>query len=364
MGKYLAYTSPARGHLYPIVDTLIELRRRGHEVAVRTIAAEVPRMERLGFSATAIAPEIEAIEPDDYLARTPVGANTRILKTFARRGEHEIGDLQRAIAEFEPDALLIDVNCQGAATVAEAEQRPWAMWTPYFMPLASRDAPPFGLGLHPRQRPRRADARCTAHEDRRGPTFATGCPRGQPAACAPWARAVPPRKRAMGRGAAAPLLHCRAVRVPALGLARLLLHARPWHLAAAGRAAGLARADPATACARDALDRVSGRRQACGGRAQSTRERGCRGRRHDRGGRSGRVRPAVECPRGALRAPRPADRSRGVRCLSRGDGHNAAHAWRRGTGMRGAVRSRPARGRGPRDRMPCRHPLGSAASAS
>jgi MGT family glycosyltransferase len=148
--RYLAYTSPARGHLYPIVDTLIELRRRGHEVAVRTLAAEVPRMEQLGFSAAPIAPAIEAIEQDDWGARTPMGANKRVMKTFARRAEHETGDLEQALAEVRPDVLLVDINCQGAATVAEAGDRPWAMWTPYFMPLPSRDAPPFGLGLHPR----------------------------------------------------------------------------------------------------------------------------------------------------------------------------------------------------------------------
>ena len=37
MSRYLAYTTPARGHLYPIVPTLVQLRRRGHEVAVRTL---------------------------------------------------------------------------------------------------------------------------------------------------------------------------------------------------------------------------------------------------------------------------------------------------------------------------------------
>ena len=291
MGKYLAYTSPARGHLYPIVDTLIELRRRGHEVAVRTIAAEVQRMERLGFSATAIAPEIEAIEPDDYLARTPVGANTRILKTFARRGEHEIGDLQRAIAEVEPDALLIDVNCQGAATVAEAGQRPWAMWTPYFMPLPSRDAPPFGLGLHPRSDlvGRMRDALLMK--------IAVDPPLRQAA------RGVNPLRARLGLApfrhgselwVAAPLhlyFTAEPFEYPRSDWPDVLPHARPWHLAASGRAAGLARAARATACARDALDRVSGRRQARGGRAQSTRERRCRGRHHDRGGRSGRFDP-------------------------------------------------------------------------
>ncbi|MEA2441008.1 MAG: hypothetical protein QOH76_2432 [Thermoleophilaceae bacterium] len=151
MARYLAYTSPARGHLYPIVGTLIELQRRGHEVAVRTLGAEVSRMEGLGFSAGPIAPAIEAIEQDDYQAHTPMGANKRVMKTFARRAEYEVADLQAAIADVEPDAVLIDINCQGAATVAEAGERPWAMWTPYFTPLPSRDAPPFGLGIHPRR---------------------------------------------------------------------------------------------------------------------------------------------------------------------------------------------------------------------
>src|SRR5256885_1695183 len=40
MARYLVYTSPARGHVYPLVPTLEELRRRGHEVAVRTLESE------------------------------------------------------------------------------------------------------------------------------------------------------------------------------------------------------------------------------------------------------------------------------------------------------------------------------------
>ena len=45
--------------------------------------------------------------------------------------------------------MLIDVNCWGAATVAESSGLPWAMYSPYLLPLRSRDAPPFGLGLAP-----------------------------------------------------------------------------------------------------------------------------------------------------------------------------------------------------------------------
>ena len=39
MARYLVYTSPARGHLYPMVPILEELRRRGHEVVVRTLSS-------------------------------------------------------------------------------------------------------------------------------------------------------------------------------------------------------------------------------------------------------------------------------------------------------------------------------------
>src|SRR5688572_15104348 len=102
MAPHLAYPSPARRHLYPVPGTLIELRRRGHDVAVRTLAPEVPRMQALGFDAAPIAPAIEAIENDDWKARTPIGANKRIMRRFAERAEHEIADLRAAIEAFAP----------------------------------------------------------------------------------------------------------------------------------------------------------------------------------------------------------------------------------------------------------------------
>ena len=55
-----------------------------------------------------------------------------------------------------PTSLLIDVNCWGAATVAETSGLPWAMYSPYLLLLPSRDAPPFGLGLAPDGRTRSA----------------------------------------------------------------------------------------------------------------------------------------------------------------------------------------------------------------
>src|SRR5688500_8829430 len=114
MSKILVYTSPARGHLYPLVPTLEELRRRGHDIAVRTISTEVDRVRALGIPAEAIDPAIEAREIDDWKASSPPGALLAACRTFVDRGQHEIGDLRRAIEREKPDVLFTDVNSWGA----------------------------------------------------------------------------------------------------------------------------------------------------------------------------------------------------------------------------------------------------------
>lgn len=149
MARMLAYTSPARGHLYPLTPILDELRRRGHEVALRTLASQVELMRARGLDAAPIAPQIEQIEPDDYLARTPLGAQKRAVRMFGRRSGHEVEDLERAIADVQPDALLVDINTWGAQAVADRWGGPWASWCPFPLPVPSRDTPPFGPGFRP-----------------------------------------------------------------------------------------------------------------------------------------------------------------------------------------------------------------------
>jgi MGT family glycosyltransferase len=149
MARYLVYTSPARGHLYPIVPTLQELRRRGHEVVVRTLSSEVGLLRELGFEAEAIDPAIERKVHADWRARTPIGALRDNLQVFLERARHDGPDLRRAIEGERPEALLVDVNAWGAMAVADSSGMPWATWSPYFLPIPSRDAPPFGLGLPP-----------------------------------------------------------------------------------------------------------------------------------------------------------------------------------------------------------------------
>jgi MGT family glycosyltransferase len=149
MARYLVYTSPARGHLFPVVPTLEELRRRGHEVVVRTLSSKVGLLRELGFEAEFIDPAIERKEHADWQARTPIGALQVAIHTVLERARYDGPDLRRAIEEERPDVLLIDINTWGAMAAAETARLPWATWCPYFLPTPSRDAPPFGLGLPP-----------------------------------------------------------------------------------------------------------------------------------------------------------------------------------------------------------------------
>ncbi|MFN2463677.1 MAG: glycosyltransferase [Candidatus Dormibacteria bacterium] len=132
MARYLAYTSPARGHLYPLMATLLELQERGHEVHVRTLASQVDTLRGLGLRAERIDPAIEAVALDTWQASTPQEGISGAFQTFARRAVHEAPELQAAITEVAPEALVVDITAVGAAAVAEASSVPWAQWVPFF----------------------------------------------------------------------------------------------------------------------------------------------------------------------------------------------------------------------------------------
>jgi UDP:flavonoid glycosyltransferase YjiC (YdhE family) len=149
MSRILAYTTPGRGHLFPLIPILDELHRRGYQIALRTLASEVRSMQARGFDAAPISDRVEAIAHDDWRAGNPRAALARAVRIFAQRAQHDAADLRRAINEDRPDAVLVDVNAWGALAAAEAWAGPWAMFCPYPLPLRSRDVPPFGPGLPP-----------------------------------------------------------------------------------------------------------------------------------------------------------------------------------------------------------------------
>lgn len=149
MATILAYTSPGLGHLLPISALLAELTRRGHSIHLRTLSTAVEIGQRLGFTTEAIDPRIEGIELDDWKTTNPLASLKLSVAVFARRAVHEATDLAETVARVRPDALLVDVNCWGALSAAEAGDIPWTCFSPYTPPLRSPGVPPFGLGLRP-----------------------------------------------------------------------------------------------------------------------------------------------------------------------------------------------------------------------
>jgi UDP:flavonoid glycosyltransferase YjiC (YdhE family) len=149
MATILAYTSPALGHLFPFSALLSELSGRGHKIHLRTLSTGVEMGRRLGFITDIIDPRIEATVNDDWKASNPHAAMKRAVNVFCRRAMYEVADFADAVTRTRPDALIVDVNCWGALSVADARDVPWVCFSPYTPPLQSPGVPPFGLGLKP-----------------------------------------------------------------------------------------------------------------------------------------------------------------------------------------------------------------------
>ncbi len=148
--KILAYTSPARGHLNPMMGPLLELRSRGAEVHVRTLATAVPDVRDAGLNCEAIDPAIEAIEMDDHAQRGQIAQGKRCFVVWGKRAPLEVQDLRRALAAVGPDLVLVDTTTYGAKAVAEADGLRWAESRPFLLEDPAPGVPPFGLGLRPR----------------------------------------------------------------------------------------------------------------------------------------------------------------------------------------------------------------------
>lgn len=147
--KVLAYTSPARGHLNPMMGPLLELRRRGAEVHVRTLSSQVEAVRTAGLECEPLSPAVEAIVHDDHEARTQIEAGKRSFGTFARRAPHDARDFEGALRAIGPDLALVDVTCFGAKAIAERERIAWAESRPFLLEESAPGLPPFGLGLRP-----------------------------------------------------------------------------------------------------------------------------------------------------------------------------------------------------------------------
>jgi MGT family glycosyltransferase len=150
MPTFLAYTSPAAGHLFPTVPGLLALQARGHEVHVRTARELVDGARAAGLRhVEALDARVPAVEVRDYEARSGRDRLVVGFENLLARGPAEAEDLRRALAETEPDAVLVDSNAYGAAVAVQRSGLPWASTIPSLLPFPGAGIPPYGLGLAP-----------------------------------------------------------------------------------------------------------------------------------------------------------------------------------------------------------------------
>jgi UDP:flavonoid glycosyltransferase YjiC (YdhE family) len=150
MTTVLAYTSPARGHLNPMMGPLLELKRRGFDVHVRTLAACVDAVRAAGVECEPIDPRIEAIEMDDHREKSQIAAGKRSTAVWGERAPLDAADFRDAVTAIRPELALVDTTTFGAKAVAEAEGLRWAESRPFLLEDSPPGVPPFGLGLRPK----------------------------------------------------------------------------------------------------------------------------------------------------------------------------------------------------------------------
>ena len=87
MSTTLSYTSPARGHLYPMMDVGIAMSQRGHRVVVQTLSGERDRIASEGLRHRPISPALEALQVEDYQGGNPVSQLQRTLDQIFQRAD-------------------------------------------------------------------------------------------------------------------------------------------------------------------------------------------------------------------------------------------------------------------------------------
>jgi UDP:flavonoid glycosyltransferase YjiC (YdhE family) len=157
MPRFLITTLPADGHLSPLLPLARALRDRGHDVFWHTGARYRDKVEAAG---AAHLPMIDAWDLDcgNLDAAFPGRAGTRGLarfrfdlrEIFIKMVPDQVADLERHIANAQPDVLIAEPACAAAAAIVHEHcGLPWATFGISAPAMPSADVAPFGLGLRP-----------------------------------------------------------------------------------------------------------------------------------------------------------------------------------------------------------------------
>jgi MGT family glycosyltransferase len=161
MSRFLIATLPADGHLSPLLPLARELTARGHDVFWHTGPKYRAKVEATG---AAYLPLIDAwdIDAGNLDAQFPGRADTHGLarfkfdmrEIFIKMVPDQIADLQRHVANVQPDLLVVEPGCGAAAAAVHARcGLPWVTFGIGALMMKSVDTAPFGIGLKPMNGP-------------------------------------------------------------------------------------------------------------------------------------------------------------------------------------------------------------------
>jgi MGT family glycosyltransferase len=155
MSRFLFAALPATGHLNPLLPVASALVEAGHEVAFYSGERVRAKTEALGarFLPFTNARELDFGRLDDELpGRSDLKGLAKLRfdlrELFIAGVPAQVQDLEAHVADFRPDALVVEPSLAGPASVIEARHGiPWATVNITAITMPSVDTAPFGLGL-------------------------------------------------------------------------------------------------------------------------------------------------------------------------------------------------------------------------
>jgi MGT family glycosyltransferase len=159
MSTYLICSTPAHGHVVPLLGIARHLVEQGHRVRFLTSERYGDRVRASGAEFLALPPGAD-VNLDDATGQFPERAGLRgpaalrydILHLFLRPGREQYEALRGAIEEVATDAVLTEQLFIGAALLRErsrSERPPIVVLGIFPLGVRSRDVAPFGLGITP-----------------------------------------------------------------------------------------------------------------------------------------------------------------------------------------------------------------------
>jgi MGT family glycosyltransferase len=159
LSTYLITSTPAHGHVMPLLQIARHLVDRGDRVRFLTSVRYADRVRSSGAEFLALPADADVdlddadgAFPDRVGLKGPAAIRFDMLNLFVRPGAAQLAALRAAIADADTDAILTEPLFLGAALLQRrprAERPPIVALGIFPLGVKSRDTAPFGLGVPP-----------------------------------------------------------------------------------------------------------------------------------------------------------------------------------------------------------------------